>query len=68
MKYIHCKYCWKGFGKVSDKCPICRRTETELKEAIKKALKADLYYEGICEIVAKTINEVAEEKGNGKAC
>lgn len=42
--------------------------ETELKEVIKKALKADLYYEDICEIVAKTINEVAEEKGNGKAC
>lgn len=45
-----------------------KRAETELKEAIKKALKTDLYYEDICEIVAKTINEVAEEKGNGKAC
>lgn len=45
-----------------------KRAETELKEAIKKALKADLYYEGICEIVAKVVNEVAEEKENGKAC
>lgn len=33
-----------------------KRAETELKEAIKKALKADLYYED------------TEGKGNGKAC
>ena len=45
-----------------------KRVETELKEAIKKALNTGLYYEDICEIVAKAINEVAEEKGNGKAC
>lgn len=38
-----------------------KRAEAELKEVIKKALKTDLYYEDICEIVAKTINEVAEE-------
>lgn len=38
-----------------------KRAEAGLKEAIKKALKTDLYYEDICEIVAKTINEVAEE-------
>lgn len=25
MKYVYCKYCWKGFGKVGDKCPFCRR-------------------------------------------
>lgn len=45
-----------------------KRAEAELKEVIKKALKTDLYYEDICEIVAKAINEVAEEKRNGKAC
>lgn len=45
-----------------------KRAETELKEAIKKALKADLYYEDICDVVAKTINEVVEEKRNGKTC
>ncbi len=45
-----------------------KRAETELKEAVKKALKGGLYYEDICEVVAKTINEVAEEKENGKAC
>lgn len=45
-----------------------KRAETELKEAIKKALSTGLYYEDICEIVAKAINEVAEEKENGKAC
>lgn len=45
-----------------------KRAETELKEAVKKALKADLYYEDICEIVAKTINEVAEEKENERPC
>ena len=39
-----------------------KRAETELKEAIKKALKAGLYYEDICEVVTKTINETAEEK------
>lgn len=42
-----------------------KRAETELKEAIKKALKADLYYEDICEIVAKAINEASEEKERG---
>lgn len=45
-----------------------KRAETELKEAIKKALKADLYYEDICEVVAKAINEAAGEKENGKTC
>lgn len=30
-----------------------KRAETELKEAIKKALKADLYYEYICEYSCK---------------
>lgn len=45
-----------------------KRAETELKEAIKKALSTGLYYEDICEIVAKAINGVAEEKENGKAC
>ena len=39
-----------------------KRAETELKEAIKKALKTGLYYEDICEVVAKTVNETAEEK------
>lgn len=39
-----------------------KRAETELKEAIKKALKIGLCYEDICEIVAKTINEATEEK------
>lgn len=39
-----------------------KRAETELKEAIKKALKTDLYYEDICEIVAKAINEASGEK------
>ena len=42
-----------------------KRAETELKEAIKKALKTDLYYEDICEIVAKAINEASEEKERG---
>lgn len=45
-----------------------KRAETELKEAIRKALKVDLYYEDICEIVAKAINEVAEEKENEGSC
>lgn len=45
-----------------------KRAETELKETIKKALNTGLYYEDICEIVTKAINEVAEEKENGKAC
>lgn len=45
-----------------------KRAETELKDAIRKALKADLYYEDICEIVAKTINEAAEEKENEGSC
>lgn len=45
-----------------------KRAETELKEAVKKALKDGLYYEDVCEIIAKAINEAAEEKENGKAC
>lgn len=45
-----------------------KRAETELKEAIKKALKAGLYYEDICEVVAKAINEAAEEKKNEGSC
>lgn len=45
-----------------------KRAETELKEAIKKALNTGLYYEDICDIVAKAINEVAEEKENERSC
>lgn len=30
-----------------------KRAETELKEAIKKSLKTDLYYEDICEYSCK---------------
>ena len=41
-----------------------KRAETELKEAVKKVLKTGLYYEDVCEIVAKAVNEVAEEKEN----
>lgn len=45
-----------------------RRAETELKEAVKKALKAGLYYGEICEVVAKAINEADEEKKNERPC
>ncbi len=38
------------------------KAKTDLKIAITEALNAGLYYEDICEIVAKTINKVAEEK------
>lgn len=43
-----------------------KRAETELKEAVKKALRNGLYYEDICEIIAKAVNDAAEEKENGK--
>lgn len=45
-----------------------KRAETELKEAVKKVLKTGLYYEDVCEIVAKAVNEVAEEKENERSC
>lgn len=38
------------------------RAKTDLKIAITGALNAGLHYEDICEIVANTINKVAEEK------
>lgn len=39
-----------------------KRAGAELKEAIKKALKAGLCYEDVCEITAKAINEASEKK------
>jgi len=45
-----------------------KRAETELKEAVKKALKDGLYYEDICEVVAKAINEADKEKENEGSC
>ena len=45
-----------------------KRAETELKEAVKKALKSGLYYGEICEVVAKAINEADEEKKNEGSC
>ena len=35
--------------------------KTELKIALKKACEAGLYYEDICDVVAKTLNEIADE-------
>lgn len=38
------------------------RAKTNLEKTITEALNAGLHYEDICEVVAKTINKVAEEK------
>lgn len=35
--------------------------KTQLKAAIKTACKAGLYYDDICDVVAKTLNEIADE-------
>ena len=33
----------------------------QLKAAIKTACEAGLYYDDICDVVAKTLNEIADE-------
>ena len=35
--------------------------KTQLKVAIKTACEAGLYYDDICDVVAKTLNEIADE-------
>lgn len=35
--------------------------KTQLKAAIKTACEAGLYYDDICDVVAKTLNEIADE-------
>ncbi len=35
--------------------------KTQLKAAIKAACEAGLYYDDICNVVAKTLNEIANE-------
>ncbi len=35
--------------------------KTQLKAAIKTACEAGLYYDDICDIVAKALNEIADE-------
>ena len=37
------------------------RAKTEIKNAIKTAMEAGLYYEDIMQIIADSINETAEE-------
>ena len=36
-------------------------TKIQLKAAIKAACEAGLYYDDICNVVAKTLNEIANE-------
>jgi len=35
--------------------------KTQLKAAIKTACEAGLYYDDICDVVAKALNEIADE-------
>ena len=39
--------------------------KTQLKAAIKTACEAGLYYDDICNVVAKALNEIANEAKKG---